>query len=156
MSVSLYHAWETKHENFNFVHLLSFLFIKNNWNTILCMRILNIPNNCSADEAHSYLFELHESYYWQVVAKKLPLRLFTCLVVNFWGFSSSTPDVACIVRPHPDIWMCVLQAAMSQLATNIIKQKLDYSFLYLLGLQDQSNATEEVDIFWISSLQCDR
>ena len=36
----------------------------------------------------------------------------------------------------------------------VSKQKFDYSFLYLLGLEDQFSATKNVvhlDTFWISS-----
>ena len=50
---------KTKHENFDFVHLLSLFFffsIKHNSKTIRCMQILSIPNDCSANEDYSYLF----------------------------------------------------------------------------------------------------
>ena len=54
---------KNKHENFDFVHLLSFFFfllsfsfIKHNSKTIRCVQILNIPNDCSADGDYSYMF----------------------------------------------------------------------------------------------------
>ena len=49
---------KTKHENFDFVHLLSSSssFIKHNSKTIQCVQILNIPNDCSAHGDYSYMF----------------------------------------------------------------------------------------------------
>ena len=46
---------KTKRENFNFVRLLSFFFIRHNWKTILCMRVLNVLNDRSGDEVYSDL-----------------------------------------------------------------------------------------------------
>ena len=49
-----------------------------------------------------------------------------------------------------------LQCATSLLAGNY-EQKLDYSFLYLLDVENHFSATEDVvvhlDIFWISAAQ---
>ena len=42
--------------------------------------------------------------------------------------------MAHIVRPHPDNWTHAI----------VRKQKFDYSFLNLLGLEDQFSATEDV------------
>ena len=41
---------------FLLLHLLSFFFARHNSKSIRCMQILNIPNDCSANLLHSYLF----------------------------------------------------------------------------------------------------
>ena len=48
---------KTKHKNLNFIHLFSsscFFLARHNSKSIWCMRILNIPNDCSANLLHSY------------------------------------------------------------------------------------------------------
>ena len=74
------------------------------------------------------------SYNWRATAMKLYPKTFTvCSVVNFWGFCSNISGVARIVRPHPDNWT----------RSTVSKQKFNYSFLYLFGIEDQFSATED-------------
>ena len=49
---------------------------------------------------------------------------FVCLVVDFWGFRSSSPGMAYIRE-------------------ELSEQDFDYSFFYLQGLEDQFSATED-------------
>ena len=149
---------KTKHKNFDFVHLLSFfLFIKYNWKPLLCMRILNIPNDCSADKDHSYLFSascerLLASYGLKTASKTLRMlgrRLLEFLFTysGLGTYSQATPRL-------PNV--CVTGCDELHVASNqqwvFSKQRFDYSFLYLLGLEDQFSATKDVDTFWISAV----
>ena len=105
---------KTKHENFDFVHLLSssfffflvssfFFSIRHNSKTIRCLKILCIPNDCSANEDYSYLF-------WAVYELRLAssglktvsntLRVLLRTLLNFsWN---NCMGMARMVRPHTD------------------------------------------------------
>ena len=113
---------KTKHENFDFVHLLSsssffffffffFFSIKHNSNTIRCVQTLSIPNDCSANEDYSYLvwavYKLRlESYGLKTVSNMLCVLLRTLL-----SFSrNNCVGKARMVRPHPDYWTRALHA----------------------------------------------
>ena len=112
---------KTKHENFDFVHLLSssssffffffFFFIKHNSKTIQCVQILNIPNDCSAHGDYSYRFwavyELRlASYSLKTVSNTLRVLLRTLL-----SFSrNDCVGMARMVRPHLDNWTRALHA----------------------------------------------
>ena len=113
---------KTKHENFSFVHLLSFFFfsIKLYSKTIQFVKILNIPNGWSFTVDYFYRFsalcELRlASYGLETVANTLRILLRTLL-----SFSRNCVVVARMVRPHPDNWTHALQAATSLLGTNCV------------------------------------
>ena len=91
-------------------YFLSFFFSfsnKLNLKTIVCMWILQIPNDCSATGHLSFLV-------WGTIrattGKLRPQnglkRCLACSVVNFWGFCSIILSMAHIVRPHPDACNC--------------------------------------------------
>ena len=104
---------KTKHENFDFVHLLlsSSSFIKHNSKTIRCVRLLRIPNDWSANEDYSYMFwAVYElplaSYDLKTVSNMLRVLLRTLL-----SFSrNNCLGMARMVRPHLDNWTCALHA----------------------------------------------
>ena len=105
---------KTKHENFDFAHLLSSFFffsIKHNSKTIPYVQILSIPNDCSANEDYSYLFwAVYElplaSYGLKTVSNTLRVLLRTLL-----SFSrNNCVGMARMVRPHPDYWTRALHA----------------------------------------------
>ena len=106
---------KTKHENFDFVHLLSssssffffffFFSIKHNSKTIQCVQILRIPNDCSANEDYSYMFwAVYElwlaSYGLKTVSNTL--RVLLRMLVSF--SHNNCVGMARIVRPHLDNW----------------------------------------------------
>ena len=101
---------KTKLENFNFVQLLSFsssalFFCRHNSKSILCLQILNLPNDCSANLLHSYLFwascELHvASYNLKTVPTSLCVLMCTLLRFSL----NNCVGVARKVRPHLDYW----------------------------------------------------
>ena len=108
---------KTKHENFDFVHILSssffFLlsFIKYNSKTIRCVQILNIPNDCSANGDYSYMFwavyELRlASYGLKTVSNTL--RVLLCTLLSF--SRNNCVGMARMVRPHLDNWTRALHA----------------------------------------------
>ena len=106
---------KTKHENFDFVHLSSSFFfffsIKHNSKTILCVQILSIANDCSANEDYSYMFwavyELRlASYGLKTLSNTLRVLLRTLL-----SFSrNNCVGMAHMVRPHLDNWTRALHA----------------------------------------------
>ena len=102
---------KTKHENFDFVHLLSSSFIKHNSKTIRCVQILNIPNDCSANVDYSYMFwAVYElrlvSYGLKTVSNTLHVLLRTLLIFS----RNNCVGMARMVRPHLDNWTRALHA----------------------------------------------
>ena len=96
------------------------------------------------------------SYDWQATAKKTVCKTF--IFVDFCGFCLSIPGVArtCITRPQLYYWTrAFYRVRWVCWQTNVSKQKFDYSFLYLLALEDQFNAMEyavvHLDNSWIST-----
>ena len=127
-SANLYQGWQN--QTWKFQVCSSFIW----YMQILYMQILYIPNDCSATGHAPFLvwdgIQATNGEPWPQNCFK---RCFTCSVVDFWGFLSIIPSVAHMVRPHPDYWT----------PSTVSKQKFDYSFPYLLGLEDQFSATKD-------------
>ena len=124
-----------------FIFFLSFLHSsftnKHNQNTIWCVRIIYMPNECFAPKHLPFLA-------WggvQVTTGKV--RPQNCLQ-NILHAQSMTSGVS--VQPFR-VWY--VQSGHRS------KQKFDYRFLYLLGHEGQFSATRDavvhLDTFWISS-----
>ena len=75
--------------------------------TIWCIWILYVPNDCSMTRHLPFLVW---GGVWATTGELQPQNCFQkclmCLIVDFWGLCSIIPGLACIVRPHPDYWMC--------------------------------------------------
>ena len=108
------------------------------------MRILYIPNDCSTTGNLPFLvWGGVQATTGEVWPRNGPSVCKT-LAFDFCGFCLRILGMARIVRPH-------------LLADTVSKQKkFDYTFLYLLGLEGQFSAMEDVvhlDTFWISAAQ---
>ena len=105
---------KTKHENFDFVHLLSssfFFFIKHNSKTIWCVQILNIPNDCSANVDYSYMFWAVYKLRLASYSLKTVSNTLRVLVRTLLSFSrNNCVGMARMVRPHLDNWTHALHA----------------------------------------------
>ena len=127
VSLTLNRVEKAKHKNFGFVHLLSSssssssFFTRHNSKSIRSLRILNIPNDCSANLLHSYLFwgscELRVASYCLKNVPKM-LRVFMGMLVNFSHDNCGGVAHIHVVRPHLDYWARAVQAATSLLASN--------------------------------------
>ena len=126
-----------KHENFNFVHLPSLISITQK------------------------LYGAYEYYTYQMTALLPGIFLFWVGVSHEWATaskpSSRTPrSLACRLL---GLLLTYFRSGMYSQAIPWLlnKQKFDYSFHYLLGLEDQFSATEDtvvhVETFWIPAPQ---
>ena len=140
-SANLYQGREKQTQKLLFCSSSFFSFFdQHNSKTTWCMRILYIPSKWFA--SGNFLCFWFRVVYEQWLASN-GLRHLACSVVNFWGFYSIILGLVRIIRQHPDYW------------TRGTVQKFDYSFLYLLFLEDQYSANENTVVvlgtFWISS-----
>ena len=112
------------------------------------MRILNIPNGCSADQDLLGLISvscelLLASYGLKTASKTLRVlgRRLLQLLFTYSGCGTYSPATPRLLN------VCV--TGCGELASNqeqvFSKQKFAHSFRYLLGLQEQFSATEDVD-----------
>ena len=121
-STNLLKVENTKAESFNFVHLLSLFLMTYNLRTIRCMKILYIPNDCSATgdlnsiSGLGWVYELwFANYIWlrncPDVHKTFPLG-------HLFGFCLNSRGVKRIVRLYPNYWTRVLQAVCNEFASD--------------------------------------
>ena len=105
-----------------------------------------ILNDCSATES-ILPFLVCTSYDWRATAKKRSPAVQDELFVDFWGF--------CHVIRVWHVWSghtWTIERVCYRCATSLAKataskQKLDYSFLYLLDVEDHLSATEALCVW---------
>ena len=121
------------------------------------MQILYIPNDCSATEHLPFpVWGGVQATSGELRPRNGPPVCKALVFVDFCGFCLRIPGVARIVRPHPHYRTSVFYSVGQVcLQITVSRQKFDYSFLYLLALEDQFNATEDavvhLDTFRISA-----
>ena len=152
------HVWKFRFcSSFFFLSFfLSFFFLsssfdKLNSKTVVCMWVLNIPNGWSAT-VHLPFLVLGgvRATTGELRPQNCSQRCFACSIidfwgVDFWGFSSIIPDVAHIVRPHPDYWNERMQLWVSRSSTIHVH----VGFSIYLALKNSSVHLKTLLCIWI-------